>query len=79
MNELINIFGQPTGTESFDQIRISIAAPELIRSSSVTVSVVVSMTRDPLVQTTNFPSWAYGSRSRTSRGGLPVSATNRCS
>jgi DNA-directed RNA polymerase subunit beta' len=34
MNELMNIFGQPTGTESFDQIRISIAAPELIRSWS---------------------------------------------
>jgi DNA-directed RNA polymerase subunit beta' len=34
MNELMNIFGQPTGTESFDQIRISIAAPERIRSWS---------------------------------------------
>jgi DNA-directed RNA polymerase subunit beta' len=34
MNELMSIFGQPTGTESFDQIRISIAAPERIRSWS---------------------------------------------
>jgi DNA-directed RNA polymerase subunit beta' len=34
MNELMNIFGKPTGTESFDQIRISIAAPERIRSWS---------------------------------------------
>ena len=34
MNELMNIFGQPTGTESFDQIRISIASPERIRSWS---------------------------------------------
>ncbi|MBL6598180.1 MAG: DNA-directed RNA polymerase subunit beta' [Alphaproteobacteria bacterium] len=34
MNELMNIFGQPSGTESFDQIRISIAAPERIRSWS---------------------------------------------
>ena len=34
MNELMNIFGQPTGTQSFDQIRISIASPERIRSWS---------------------------------------------
>ena len=34
MNELMNIFGQPSGTESFDQIRISIASPERIHSWS---------------------------------------------
>ncbi|MEQ9111759.1 MAG: DNA-directed RNA polymerase subunit beta' [Rhodospirillaceae bacterium] len=34
MNELMKIFGQPSGTESFDQIRISIASPEKIRSWS---------------------------------------------
>ncbi|MEM7172933.1 MAG: DNA-directed RNA polymerase subunit beta' [Pseudomonadota bacterium] len=34
MTELMNIFGQPTGTQSFDQIRISIASPERIRSWS---------------------------------------------
>src|SRR5437870_12668652 len=34
MNELTKIFGQVTGTESFDQIRISIASPEKIRSWS---------------------------------------------
>jgi DNA-directed RNA polymerase subunit beta' len=34
MNELMKIFGQPAGTESFDQIRISIASPEKIRSWS---------------------------------------------
>jgi len=34
MNELMNIFGQPTGPQSFDQIRISIASPERIRSWS---------------------------------------------
>ena len=34
MNELMNIFGQITGTQSFDQIRISIASPERIRSWS---------------------------------------------
>ncbi|HEY2538260.1 MAG TPA: DNA-directed RNA polymerase subunit beta' [Stellaceae bacterium] len=34
MNELMNIFGQVTGTQSFDQIRISIASPERIRSWS---------------------------------------------
>jgi DNA-directed RNA polymerase subunit beta' len=34
MNELMNIFGQPTGTQSFDQIRISIASPERIHSWS---------------------------------------------
>ncbi len=34
MNELTKIFGQPAGTESFDQIRISIASPEKIRSWS---------------------------------------------
>jgi DNA-directed RNA polymerase subunit beta' len=34
MNELMKIFGQPSGTQSFDQIRISIASPERIRSWS---------------------------------------------
>src|ERR1700690_2609638 len=34
MNELMNIFGQTTGTQSFDQIKISIASPERIRSWS---------------------------------------------
>src|ERR1041385_4000627 len=34
MNELMNIFGQQTGPQSFDQIRISIASPERIRSWS---------------------------------------------
>ena len=34
MNELMKIFGQPQGTQSFDQIRISIASPERIRSWS---------------------------------------------
>ena len=34
MNELMNFFGQPSGPQSFDQIRISIAAPERIRSWS---------------------------------------------
>ncbi len=34
MNELMNIFGQVTGPQSFDQIRISIASPERIRSWS---------------------------------------------
>ena len=34
MNELMNIFGQATGPQSFDQIRISIASPERIRSWS---------------------------------------------
>ncbi len=34
MNELMNIFGQPSGPQSFDQIRISIASPEQIRSWS---------------------------------------------
>ena len=33
-NELMNIFGQPAGLQSFDQIRISIASPERIRSWS---------------------------------------------
>jgi len=33
-NELMNIFGQVTGPQSFDQIRISIASPERIRSWS---------------------------------------------
>src|SRR5438034_1089579 len=31
MNELMNIFGQTPGPQSFDQIRISIASPERIR------------------------------------------------
>ena len=34
MNELLQIFGQPTGPQSFDQIRIAIASPEQIRSWS---------------------------------------------
>ncbi len=34
MNELMNIFGQVSPTESFDQIQISIASPERIRSWS---------------------------------------------
>jgi len=34
MNELMKIFGQAGGTQSFDQIRISIASPERIRSWS---------------------------------------------
>jgi len=34
MNELMNIFGQVSGLQSFDQIRISIASPERIRSWS---------------------------------------------
>ena len=33
-NELMNIFGQVAGPQSFDQIRISIASPERIRSWS---------------------------------------------
>ncbi|MFO0996839.1 MAG: DNA-directed RNA polymerase subunit beta' [Alphaproteobacteria bacterium] len=34
MNELMNIFGQVAGPQSFDEIRISIASPERIRSWS---------------------------------------------
>ncbi len=34
MNELMNIFGQVTGPQTFDQIKISIASPERIRSWS---------------------------------------------
>jgi DNA-directed RNA polymerase subunit beta' len=34
MNELMNIFGQASGPQSFDQIRISIASPERIHSWS---------------------------------------------
>src|SRR3569623_443556 len=34
MNELMNLFGQPTGPQAFDSIRISIASPEEIRSWS---------------------------------------------
>ncbi|MCI0431849.1 MAG: DNA-directed RNA polymerase subunit beta', partial [Rhodospirillales bacterium] len=34
MNELVNIFGQPSTPQTFDQIRISIASPERIRSWS---------------------------------------------
>ena len=34
MNELVKIFGQPQGTQRFDQIQISIASPERIRSWS---------------------------------------------
>ncbi|WP_459251811.1 DNA-directed RNA polymerase subunit beta' [Cauispirillum nitrogeniifigens] len=34
MNELMKIFGQVSGTQTFDQIKISIASPEKIRSWS---------------------------------------------
>jgi DNA-directed RNA polymerase subunit beta' len=34
MNELMNIFGQPSGPQSFDYIRISLASPDRIRSWS---------------------------------------------
>jgi DNA-directed RNA polymerase subunit beta' len=34
MNEVMNLFGQVSGTQSFDQIRISIASPEQILSWS---------------------------------------------
>src|SRR6202007_1601572 len=34
MNELMNIFGQVSGPQSFDEIKISIASPERIRSWS---------------------------------------------
>ncbi|MFY8139597.1 MAG: DNA-directed RNA polymerase subunit beta', partial [Caulobacter sp.] len=34
MNEVMNLFGQPTTPQSFDQIKISIASPERIRSWS---------------------------------------------
>jgi DNA-directed RNA polymerase subunit beta' len=34
MNELMNVFGQPTGTQSFDQIKIALADPGRIRSWS---------------------------------------------
>ena len=34
MNELMNLFGQPTGPQSFDSIRISIASPEQMLSWS---------------------------------------------
>ena len=34
MNELVNFFGQPQGPQSFDEMRISIASPERIRSWS---------------------------------------------
>ena len=34
MNELMNIFGQVSGPQSFDQIRISIASPERLHSWS---------------------------------------------
>ncbi|MCL4679621.1 MAG: DNA-directed RNA polymerase subunit beta' [Alphaproteobacteria bacterium] len=34
MNELMNLFGQPTGPQSFDNIRISIASPQQINSWS---------------------------------------------
>ncbi|MGE3770153.1 MAG: DNA-directed RNA polymerase subunit beta' [Bdellovibrionales bacterium] len=33
-NDIMNLFGQPQGTQSFDQIKISVAAPEQIRSWS---------------------------------------------
>ncbi|NCC21974.1 MAG: DNA-directed RNA polymerase subunit beta' [Alphaproteobacteria bacterium] len=34
MNELMNLFGQPTGPQSFDTIRIAIASPDQIHSWS---------------------------------------------
>ena len=34
MNELMQIFGQVSGTQSFDQIKISLASSEQIRSWS---------------------------------------------
>lgn len=34
MNELMRVFGQPNGTQRFDEIHISIASPERIRSWS---------------------------------------------
>jgi DNA-directed RNA polymerase subunit beta' len=34
MNELMNIFGQVSGPQSFDELKISIASPERIRSWS---------------------------------------------
>ena len=34
MQELMNIFGQPSGPQSFDSIQIAIASPERIRSWS---------------------------------------------
>lgn len=34
MNELVNVFGQPAGPASFDQIKIAIASPEQIRAWS---------------------------------------------
>jgi DNA-directed RNA polymerase subunit beta' len=34
MNELMNLFGQQTGPQSFDEMKISIASPEQIRSWS---------------------------------------------
>ncbi|MDJ0896522.1 MAG: DNA-directed RNA polymerase subunit beta', partial [Alphaproteobacteria bacterium] len=34
MNELLNIFGQPSSPQSFDEIQIAIASPEQIRSWS---------------------------------------------
>ncbi|MBT7615422.1 MAG: hypothetical protein HN577_19695, partial [Rhodospirillaceae bacterium] len=34
MNELMRIFGQVTGPQSFDHIKISVASPEKIRSWS---------------------------------------------
>ena len=34
MNELMNLFGQPSGPQNFDQIQISIASPDRIRSWS---------------------------------------------
>ncbi|MDF1794612.1 MAG: DNA-directed RNA polymerase subunit beta' [Thalassobaculaceae bacterium] len=34
MNELVNIFGQPSGPQSFDNIQISIASPDRVKSWS---------------------------------------------
>ncbi len=34
MNELMKVFGQVSGTQRFDQLRIAIASPERIRSWS---------------------------------------------
>lgn len=39
MNDLMKIFGQASGSQSFDQIKISIASPEKIRSWSFGLKV----------------------------------------
>ena len=39
MNELMNLFGQPTGPQSFDSIRISIASPDSSRATARRFSI----------------------------------------